>query len=285
MSSFWRALSGELYLFSHRRSVRIMHVAVFVLACLLVIISRGSMMAFAAMGDIEPTDIAAWNFWPQWASATRTSLYLVELSIILLVAGALPHEIMSAATRDPLSRRISRSTLVLARTVVAILLPLTMYLCVLIGAGACSYLLFDAGDILEEGQVLMEIEADGVAQAIYSSMWHAVLPLLALGALASACGAIFRRGVVAVGVCFLMVLLPTMLYDDLENKLPFYFADFLPAFGPDSFLERTSQFAAGYSDSYPIEYDDIARIGWVSPLPFIALAVIVAIAFFRRRSL
>ncbi|MFT7517293.1 MAG: hypothetical protein ACI84O_001083 [Myxococcota bacterium] len=285
MTNFMRALAGEFYLFSRRRSIRVMHAVIFALACLIVLINYSSISAFAAMNNMPLSDVASFNFWPQWASATHITLYLVELSVILLIAGSMPHEIMTASIRDPLTRRISRSSLVLARAVVAMVIPLSLYACALLGAAFMSSILFDAGDILEEGELLMSIETDGVASALYRSMWHAVLPLLTLGVVAAACGAIFKRGVVAVGACLVMVLIPTMLYDNFASIMPYYFADFLPAFGPDSFLDRTAQFAAGYSDAYPYEYDEVANIGWLSPLPLLCVAIIMTIVSFRRRSL
>lgn len=280
-----RAIAGEFYLFSHRRSIRVMHVMVFLLACLLVVFNRGSVSAFAELNELALEEVSSYNFWPQWALATHTTLYLVELSIILLIAGALPHEISSASIRDPLSRRISRTSLILARAVVAVVIPLSLYACALLGAALMSSILFDAGDIVEEGQVIMSIVDDGVASALYKSMLHAVLPLVTLGVFASACGAIFQRSVLAVGVCFMMVLVPTMLHENFSELMPYYFADFLPAFGPDSFLERTASYSQGLSDAYPYSYDEIASIGWLSPLPLLVLAVIFSVAAFRRRAL
>ncbi len=284
-NSFARSLNGELYLFTRRRSIRIAHVMVLLLSMIVVVVNRGALFAFASLNGVEPSELAANNFWPQWASAVHVSMYVVELTVVLLVAGSLPHEVSTAAVRDPLSRNISRTVFILSRTVVAVLLPLTLYASTLFGAALSSFLLFDGGDIIEEGQVLLEISTDGVDTAIFKSMLHAILPLLTLGALASAFGALFRRGVVAAGGSFLAILLPTMLYSNHQEKMPYYFADFLPAFGPDSFLERSSQFAAGFADAYPYEYDNIAKIGWYSPAPILLLSVVFAIFVFKRRSL
>ena len=104
MSSFSRAFAGELYLFSHRRSIRIAHIAVFALAAVFAVMNLGLLAATAEMNNVGLVELPAYNFWPQWAAATHTTMYLVELLVIMLVAGSLPHEIMSAATRDPLSR-------------------------------------------------------------------------------------------------------------------------------------------------------------------------------------
>ncbi len=285
MSSFSRALAGELYLFSHRRSIRIAHLAVFLLSCVLVVINLGLVTAAAELKGAELIEMSAYNFWPQWSAATHTCMYLVELLVVLQIAGALPHEVASAATRDPLSRRISRTSLIMARSTVAVLLPLTLFACALIGSALTAAWLFDAGDIIEGNQVLVSVADLGLDKALYKSMLHAVLPLITLSVIASACGAIFKRAVLSVGVCFVMVMSPTMFYSDFKEQLPYYFADFLPAFGPDSFLNQTAQFSAGDSTFFSVEYEEMAAIGWVSPLPYLAAAVLLSILFFRKRSL
>ena len=285
MSSFSRALAGELYLFSHRRSIRIAHIAVFVLALVFAVVNLGLLTATAELKNVELAELPAYNFWPQWAAVTHTTMYLVELLVVMLVAGALPHEIMSAATRDPLSRRISRTSFILARSVVALILPLTLYACALIGSALMSAILFDAGDIMDGQEVLFSISEVGVDTALFKAMLHAVLPLITLGVIASTCGAIFKRSVLAVGASFILIISPTMFYSDFKDQMPYYFADFLPAFGADSFLNEVAIFSAGDSTAFSENYEEMANIGWLSPLPYLALSVILSVLFFRRKSL
>ena len=285
VSSFARALAGELYLFSHRRSIRIAHIAVFVLAVVFAAVNLGLLTATAEMNNVKLAELPAYNFWPQWAATTHTTMYFVELLVVMLVAGALPHEIMSAATRDPLSRRISRTSFILARTVVAFILPLTLYACALIGSALMSAILFDAGDIMDGQEVLFSISEVGVDTALFKAMRHAVLPLITLGVMASTCGAIFKRSVLAVGASFILIISPTMFYSDFKDQMPYYFADFLPAFGADSFLNQVALFSAGDSTAFSENYEEMANIGWLSPLPYLALSAIFSVLFFRRKSL
>ena len=273
MSSFSRAFAGELYLFSHRRSIRIAHIAVFVLALVFAAVNLGLLTATAYLKTAKLAELPAYSFWPQWAAATHTTMYLVELLVVMLIAGALPHEIMSAAARDPFSRRISRTSFVLARSAVALILPLTLYACALTGSALMSLILFDQGDF------------QGTTTDVLKGMLHAVLPLITLGAIASACGAIFKRSVLAVGASFILIISPTMFSSDFEDQLPYYFADFLPAFGHHSFLSEVAKFSAGNSGYFGYEYEDMANIGWFSPLPYLVLSVILSVLFFRRKSL
>ena len=86
MSSFSRAFAGELYLFSHRRSIRIAHIAVFVLAAVFAVMNLGLLAATAELNEVGLVELPAYNFWPQWAAATHTTMYLVELLVVRLLA-------------------------------------------------------------------------------------------------------------------------------------------------------------------------------------------------------
>lgn len=285
MSNFLRALRGELYLFSRRRSIFRLHLGVFFFSALLVVVNYLNLQAFALANDSQLIQLSGNNFWPQWSSALYTSLYLVELAVVLILSGMLPHEVSIGAVRDTISRQLSRTNFMLARILLSAILPLSLYFFAALGAASVSYSLFDPGDIMEDGEVLLSFYDDGVGAALFQSVIHGILPLMTLGVVATACGAFFKRQVLALGVCLIFVLLPTMLKESFGELLPYYFSDFLPAFGPDSFLSRSSQFSAGFSDAYPYEYDQIARIGWWSSLPYLFCAIIVGCLSFKKRAL
>ena len=285
MSNFLRAFRGELYLFTRRKSIQRLHLGVFLFSALLVVINYFNLQAFALANDSQLVELSRNNFWPQWSSALHTSLYLVELAVVLILAGMIPHEAFIGAIRDTLSRQLSRKVFILARILLSAFLPISLYFFAALGAACMSYSLFEPGDIMEDGELLLEFYADGVGKALFQSVMHGILPLVALGVIATACGVLFKRQVLAVGVCFVLVLLPTMLKSSFGELLPYYFSDFLPAFGPDSFLSRSSQFSAGFSDAYPYEYDQVARIGWWSSLPYLFSAIFISLLRFNKRAL
>jgi len=283
MMGFWRAFRGELYLLRKRRTVRWMHIGVFLVAALFVAGARLKLGLLHAAGAGGPDQVGAWNYWPQFGEGTRAGMFLVEIAILLLLAGGLPREIRSGAIRDPLSRRISRTAYTSARCLIGLILPLTLYLFVLLGAALSASIFFDAGDIMEDGEVLLSIVDDQVAHHLYRSMLHAVPPLLALGLFSVWMSTAFRTGVAAVGVGLGVILAPTLLQDVLGDYAPWLFTDLLPALGPDSYLERTAGFAAGFSDAYPYEFDEVVKLGWLTPWPAFFLAGTFAILMFRRK--
>jgi hypothetical protein len=286
MNPFLRALRGEFYLLLHRRSVFWLHVGVMASAALFVAFARLKLGVMHGAGGPGPGETGAWNFWPQFGSGTRAGLFLAEIGIVAHLAAGLPREIASGAIRDPMARRLSRLSFLGARLVVAVLLPLTLLAVSVLASAGTSALLFDGGDIMEDGQVILAIEDDEVAHYLLLSMIHGIGPLVALGVLAVALGAAFRRGAVALGAGLVLVLLPTLLHEALGDRAPWLFTDVLPALGADSFLERTVRFAAGFNDAFTYDWEDkVVGPGWWSPWPAAALAVLIGLFLFRRKAL
>jgi hypothetical protein len=280
MNAFLRALRGELYVWSHRRPLRWAHLAVFAHAFLYACVMRlvlglrlGDEGGFGSVGE--------WNYWPQFVGAARSALFLAELLIAVVVASSLAREIDSGAVRDPLARRLSRGTLLGAKAVVALLLPLTLYACAVGGAAAGAGLLFESGDSIEDGIVRFEEAAD-IIPVVQEALWHGILPLMALAATALACSALFARVTLSVGVTLGILLTPTLFRGMLGERAAWLYADVLPAFGPDSYLQVAARWSAGYNDAYPASFDRVVAVGWLSPP--IAVGVFLAVALFRVRS-
>ncbi len=286
MSAFLRAVRGEFYLLTHRRSVFWLHFGVMLLATLFVAFARIKLGILHGAGGPGPEQTGAWNFWPQFGSGARAGLFLAEIGIVAHLAGGLPREIASGAIRDPLSRRLSRLHFLGARLLVALVLPLTLLAAATLASAASASTFFEAGDIMEDGQVILSIEDDEVAHYLYLSLWHAVGPLMALGVMAVAFGAMFRRGAVALGAGLTLMLAPTLLHETLGDRAPWLFTDLLPALGADSFLERTSRFAAGFNDAFTYDWEEsVVGPGWYSPWPAVLLFALMGLFLFRRKAL
>lgn len=281
MTGFIRALRGELYLWSAKRGVRWAHVAVAALAIGTVAWGRILVGLQAGLGAGGPGQ-GAWNAWPQFASAARVAMFLVEVLTILFLGGSLPREIALGAARDPLVRGISRPAFVAARACAGLLLPLTLAACALGGSAAAAWLMFDPGDVLEGEDVLME-EAE-LAPIVRSAVLHGLPPLLALGALALWFSTLFAQPVVAVGAGLVLALAPRLLHEPLGGAARWLFPDTLAGLGADSFLERAAQFARGYGDALPMTFDAVVHAGWLSPWPALALGWLAALQTYRRRA-
>lgn len=274
MKGFARALQGEIYLWTRKRSWRLALIGVVLLAA-----------GRVALGRLTTSpDSAAWNFWPQFASGTRTGLFLAELLTVVLIASSLPREVTLGAARDPLVRGMSRSAFVAARSCIALLLPLSLALAAVAGAGGAGALLFDAGDIVEEGEVLLSVADENLDGHVARAILHGVPALLALAAVALALSALCRHAVVAVGLALVLILLPTFLRDSLGDMAPWFFADTLAGLGADSYLARIAQFAQGYTSAFPETFDAVIAKGWIAPWPGLILGWALAILFFRRRA-
>jgi hypothetical protein len=283
MTGFLRALKGELYLLRSRRSIRRAHFLVAIVAILHVVGSYFILQAQAGVEDLKPEDIAGWNFWPRVAASSRAAMYFVEVVVLALIAGSFPSEISGGVARDPLVRRISRPALTVARSLAAMVLPLTLYGVAVGFAWMTSAALFDGGPILDEGDIIFEEE--DVAKPVKLALLHGVPAILALGAFAVALSVAFRKGVVAVGVGLGIVLSARILHEPLGESAPWFFADTLAGLGPDSFLEQAAGFSLGLSNYYPESFDAVVAKGWYAPLPTLAAFIIAALLLFRRRSL
>lgn len=274
MKGFVRALQGEIYLWTRKPSWRWSLIGVALLAAGRVLLGRLT----------TSPDSGAWNFWPQFASGTRTGLFLAELLTLVLLASSLPREVTLGAARDPLVRGISRGAFIAARACVAIGLPLSLMLAAVLGAAGTGALCFDAGDVVEEGDVLLVVADENLDGHVYRAILHGLPPLLALAAVALALSAASRHAVVAVGLALALVLLPTFLHDPLGAAAPWFFADTLAGLGADSYLARIAQFAQGYTSAFPETFDAVIATGWIAPWPGLILGWALAILFFRRRA-
>lgn len=283
MSGFARALRGELYLLTHRRSVRRAFLFIALVGLVYVLGSMAILKATAGSQDLAPEQLAAWNFWPQWAAASRAALYFVELLILAHVAGSLPREVAAGVTRDPVTRRISRRSFVLARSLGALLYATGLYLVAVAAAFVPSWLLFDAGPVVEDGDILLdEVE---ILEPVVLALLHGLPAVLALAAFAALLSVACTRGVVASGIGLGAVLATGIFHDALGSFAPFLFLDTLPGFGPDSFLEQAGGFAQGLLNYYPESFNTVVAAGWWAPIPALVVAVYATLLVFRRRAL
>ena len=283
MSGFLRAFQGELFLLSHRSSVRRAHLLVVVVAVLHVLGSMWLLQAEAQLDDIRADTLAAWNFWPRWAAGSRAAMYFVELLVLALIAGSFPREISGGVVRDPATRGISRTALMTARTLGALLLPCSLYLTAAVAAFVPSWLLFDMGPVVEDGDILLdELE---IQEPVVLAMLHGFPAIVALGAFACLLSVVFQRGVVASGVGLGVVFATGIFHESLGDAAPLWFADTLAGFGPDSFLEQAAGFSQGLLDYYPESFDAVVATGWWAPLPALFLSAYAALLVFRRRAL
>lgn len=146
MTGFLRALRGEVYVWSRRRSVRFAVFFIFLAAAAGVL--AGGAWQLLRTGGGEPLP---GNFWPRFAQGARLGLVLAEVLSLLVLSVSLPREVGLGAARDPLVRHISRPAFLLARSLVALLLPLFLGLVALAGAGLSARLLYAPGPVLAAG--------------------------------------------------------------------------------------------------------------------------------------
>jgi len=281
VKGFLRALRGELYLWSVKRSVRWAHLAVVGLAAGTVVWGRVLLGIRQGLGGGGPGEAANWNYWPQFTDGARVGFFLVEVLTLIMIGGSLPREVGLGAARDPLVRGIARPAFVAARSCIAALLPLSLAACALLASAGAASLLFDGGDILEDGDVLLE--AEELVPHVFRSIRHGLPPLLALGAVALWLSVVSRHAVIAVGSGLVLVLAPRFLHDAFGDAARWVFPNSLAGLGVDSYLAHVATWAQGYSDAMPMTFDAVISAGWIAPWPAVGLAWIGAILCFLRR--
>ena len=280
---FIRALRGEAYLLTHRRGFRWALMATVATVLLHVFGSWILLEMNRAAGGSGPGESGDWNFWPRFASSARAGLFLVELFLVGLVAAAFPREIASGAIRDPLMRGISRASLLFARAVASLALPLILGGTAIGAAALGAGLFFESGDVMEEGFAVFEEHE--VRKEIFLALGHGFPSLVALAGLAVFVSAWFARGAVAVAAGLALVLLPGVLPSGLSSWSSWMFTSTLPGLGAESYLGKAAQFAAGYADALPRSFDRVIQIGWVAPWPALLLCLMFAILVFKNREL
>lgn len=154
MTGFLRALRGELYAGLHRRQVRIALALVVLGVAVRVLLAYLQPVVLGTSGADEVQASAYQNFWPRFAQGARFGLILAELATVVVLGGLLPREIGLGAVRDPLVRRISRPAFLLARAVIAVMLPLALAAGACLSSAVVAALLFDAGHVVTERFVL-----------------------------------------------------------------------------------------------------------------------------------
>jgi len=140
-----RALRGEWYAWTRRRSVRLAVAFVFGVGALRVVLARVTAGMFGSDGAAHA------NFWPRFAQGSRDGILLAELLALVILAGALPREVGLGAARDPLTRRVSRSAFLMARACAAALLPVALAVGAVLGAWLAAAALYDGGHIVSPG--------------------------------------------------------------------------------------------------------------------------------------
>lgn len=244
--------------------------------------SAGNALAgFDSRGNASFDDIIASNAYGYFVDGLSTGLTMLGLMLVAQAAYSFSYERDIGTIRHLLIRRVSRSSLILAKLLQLHLLALISLLLLLIVAYFSSGFLWEFGPIVEDGFELIG-EAE-IREEIALGLRLAIIPLpaaIAFGLLVSVCAQSATQAVTsALGITLAIDIFKSLLGD----KAYYLYASFQPSLLDQSYLQDVSRLVRGYSDVL-VDERFMQLNTWV-PIPALLLFLIATLWLVQRRKM
>ena len=282
-SGFHLALRGEVYLALRSRAVRAVLLISMALAAGRVALGKLAAVArqvvvAAGGGAAAPPDTSGYG---PFADGIGAGLMIGFLLLLALSAAGIASDRDLGVIRIPLTRRVSRPALVLAKFAGLNLIGLLLVCAVVLASAATTSLFYSFTPVAEDGYVIFP--AAEIQREIALGLGLSALCLPAASALGLLVSASARSATEAVAVALPLVLAFDVLKGLLGKAGGWFFLAFQPTLLDRSYLGEAAKLARGFSDAgFP---DRLLRLNLAVPLPEAAVLLGLALLIVRGRKM
>lgn len=282
MNGFLTALRAELYVATRSTSSRAIVLLPALIVLLKLALTKVSGVTRSALQTGNGTEeFDANNAYGYFVDGMSTGLALLALTLLAYSAWSFANDRDTGVVRHLLIRRLSRTTLLLARLCHFHLLAVTAFLLLLLVTYASCKLFWDFGPVVEDGYELISVAE--IHTEIWLGLKLALLPLpatLAFGMLVSVAAQSATQSVVsALGLLLGFDVLKGILGDAAR----YIFAWYQPSILDESYLSDVARLVRGYSD---VLIDaELQTLNLWTPWPALLLFVVAAVVLIKGKRL
>ena len=284
MSGYLLALRGELYLERRSRAVKAALLLPMALAAGRVGLGKLHSLALQVgeaargSGGAAAVDVNAYG---PLVDGVGAGLMLGLLLLLVLASTSVSLDRDLGTIRLPLTRRVSRSALVLAKFTALVLVGLALLAGVVFASWAASAALYDFTPAMEDGYVIFP--ASEIRREIALGLGMAALCLPATAALGLLVSAAARSATASVAVALPLVLAFDVLKGLLGGVSSWVFLSFQPTLIDRSYLAEAGKIARGFSDAG--FSDRLLRLNLAVPLPEALVLLGLTLLIVNRRKM
>jgi ABC-type transport system involved in multi-copper enzyme maturation permease subunit len=290
MTGTWIALRAELYKARHSPGSRLVILAIALIAAARVgggfvadrLAQARRMTGSLAAGDtVQVSAAGKGNAYAPFVDGLTTSLTVGVLLVLAFSAATIASERDHGTIRLPLTRSVSRGSLLLAKMLSMLMWSVVLALAAYVGAFVMSVLLYRFGPIVENNYEIFS-SAEINVELLKASV--ALLPpLFATAAFGILISCVARTSGEAVGAALVSYVMFDLFKGLVGDGNRFVFATFNPAIVDHSYLHEVGQLARGFSTAGFTE--PLLVLNAVVPLAQGLVFLLLAVAIFARRRL
>jgi ABC-type transport system involved in multi-copper enzyme maturation permease subunit len=283
-AGFLLALRGEIYLACRSRGVAALLLISMAMAAgrislgKLAAVARQVEEASRGAARAPANDVSGYG---PFTDGLAAGLMIGLLLLLVLAAASIALDRDLGVIRIPLTRRVSRSALVLAKFASLVLLGCVLVGAVMLAAWGAASLFYDFTPIAEDGYVIFP--AAEIRGEIALGLGLAALCIPAAVALGLLISASARSATEAVSIALPLVLAFDVLKGLLGKAGPWIFLSFEPTLLDRSYLNEASKLARGFSDAG--FSDRLLHLNLAVPLPEALLLLGLALWIAGRRKM
>lgn len=284
MKGTWRVFRAELYRLLRSRATHLTALGLGLVPVLHVVAARSFESAQrleAARSGRELLGLEEGRGWVPMIDAWRVGLALGALLLLIHGARAIAGDRERGVLRLASTRTASRWALAAGRVLLGPFLAVAVTAICGFTAWATASLWFEFGDLVEDGDVILE--AAELRHELWVALGSALPALWGVHALGLLISALSRGGTLAVATSVALFLAFDLFKASLGLARYWCFATFSPSLLDESAMAEMVGMAHGYSDAGYTQA--LVRMGFLLPGPQAALLAIAAAVVLSRRRL
>ncbi|PCJ23707.1 MAG: hypothetical protein COA96_11180 [SAR86 cluster bacterium] len=285
MNGLLTAIRSEIFVALHTFASKLIVLApalIVLLQSIIVKLSTASQQARdSLLGNSSFEDSIANNAYGYYVDGLSTGLTMLGLLLVAQAAYSFSYERDIGSLRHLLVRRVSRSSLILAKFIHLHVLAVLSLLLLILTSYVFSGMFWEFGPIVEDGFELIS-EAE-IQEEIRLGLHLAIIPIpaaIAFGLFVSVCAQSATQAVTtALGITLALDIFKGLL----GNFSNYIYASFQASLIDESYLQDVSRLVRGYSD---VLIDDrVQQLNLWVPFPALLLFLALTILIVQRRKI